>query len=110
VVVAKTERDLLLFDYYGELLNQRQQQFYRLYFHEDFSLAEIAGELQITRQAVHDLLRRTKKRLENYDVKLQLIDHDRRLRVAVERLDRELSGLVANRGVRRSLAKLVEII
>ena len=54
----------LLFDFYGDLLTDRQKEFYDLYHNEDLSLAEIAENAGITRQGVRDVLVRAAKRIE----------------------------------------------
>ena len=56
--MEKTLRMSLLFDFYGALLTERQQDVFQLYFGDDLSLGEIAEELRISRQAVYDTLRR----------------------------------------------------
>lgn len=66
-------RKALLFDFYGPLLTGRQQEIYGYAYGEDMTLSEISQELQISRQAVHDILRRTDKILENYEAKLGLV-------------------------------------
>ena len=48
----------LLYDFYGELLTKRQQQIYESVVLEDYSLSEVAEELNISRQGVHDMVRR----------------------------------------------------
>ncbi|MEW6623285.1 MAG: YlxM family DNA-binding protein [Bacillota bacterium] len=63
-----------LFDFYTPLLTKRQQQVFNLYYFQDFSLGEISQELNISRQAVFDLIKRTEKVLENYEQKLQLLE------------------------------------
>ncbi|WP_031515341.1 YlxM family DNA-binding protein [Desulfofalx alkaliphila] len=63
----------LLFDFYGQLLTERQQRFVELYYGQDFSLGEIAEEYGVTRQAVHDTLKRAEKTLTGYEEKLQLV-------------------------------------
>lgn len=63
----------LLYDFYGQLLTQRQQRFIELYYGQDLSLGEIAEEYNVTRQAVHDTLKRSEKILSGYEEKLQLI-------------------------------------
>lgn len=66
-------RRALLFDFYGPLLTDRQQEIYGYAYGEDMSLGEIGSDLGISRQAVHDILRRTDKILENYENKLGLV-------------------------------------
>ena len=57
----------LLYDFYGELLTKRQQQIYESVVLEDYSLSEVAEELNISRQGVHDMIRRCDKALEGYN-------------------------------------------
>ena len=59
----------LLFDYYGELLTQRQQMCFDLYHNQDLSLSEIAQELQVSRQGVYDNLNRAEALLHNMEEK-----------------------------------------
>lgn len=49
-------RMTMLYDFYGELLTQRQQEFFDLYYNEDLSLAEIAENYGISRQGVRDVI------------------------------------------------------
>lgn len=63
----------LLFDFYGQLLTNRQKVFMDLYYAQDFSLGEIAGEYQVTRQAVYDTLKRAEQTLSHYEDKLGLV-------------------------------------
>lgn len=71
--IAKTIRMNQLFAFYQSLLTQKQQQMLELYYEEDYSLAEIATYYQISRQAVHDNLKRAENLLEDYETKLQLL-------------------------------------
>ncbi len=64
----------LLFDFYGPLLTERQQKFIDLYYENDYSLGEIAENYGVSRQAVHDTLKRAEGILANYENKLGLID------------------------------------
>lgn len=59
----------LLFDYYGDLLTERQRMCFDLYHNQDLSLAEIAQELQVSRQGVYDNLSRAEATLRNMEDK-----------------------------------------
>ncbi len=63
----------LLADFYGALLSQRQQDVLRLYHEENCSLQEIAEELGISRQGVHEALKKAEKSLRDYEAKLGLV-------------------------------------
>lgn len=69
-IIEKT----LLYDFYGELLTKNQKQIYELYHLNDLSLGEISEQLDISRQGVHDTLKRCDKQLSNYEDKLQLVN------------------------------------
>ncbi len=71
--MEKTLRMSLLFDFYGPLLTERQQNVFDLYFNDDLSLGEIAEELLVSRQAVYDTLRRVGLVLEDFEQKLGLL-------------------------------------
>ena len=61
-----------LFDLYGALLTEKQQECLRMHLFEDFSLSEIGEELGISRQAVYDNIHRSEKAMESYEKKLGL--------------------------------------
>lgn len=63
-----------LYDLYGQLLTAKQQQAVEWYFGHDLSLAEIADEMGTSRQAVHDLLRRSEQAFQVYEEKLGLAE------------------------------------
>ena len=64
----------LLFDFYGELLTEHQRTIYQEVVFEDYSLSEVAEENGISRQGVHDLVRRCDKALHEYESKLGLVE------------------------------------
>ncbi len=66
----------LLFDYYGELLTERQKICFDMRYNQDLSLGEIAEELGISRQGVHDNLSRTEALLRNMEAKTGCVSRD----------------------------------
>ncbi len=63
----------LLYDFYGELLTKHQRQIYESIVYDNLSLGEIAQEEGVSRQAVHDIVKRCDKILQGYEEKLKLI-------------------------------------
>ena len=63
----------MLYDFYGELLTEHQRKVYENAVYHDLSLSEIADELGISRQGVHDLLKRCDKIMAGYEEKLKLV-------------------------------------
>lgn len=72
-MMEKIKYTTLLFDFYGPLLTEKQQRVINLYYENDFSLTEIAEQLNISRQAVYDLLKRAVALLEEYETRLHLV-------------------------------------
>ena len=66
-------RMAMLYDFYGDLLTDRQKEFYDLYYNEDLSLAEIAENYGITRQGVRDVIVRAEAYLTEIEDKTGLI-------------------------------------
>ena len=64
----------LLYDFYGELLTPNQKMIYEEYVLDNFSVSEIAKEHNISRQGVHDQLKRVDRLLNEYESTLHLID------------------------------------
>lgn len=64
----------LLYDFYGELLNDHQKEIYEDYILNDLSLTEIAEQRGISKQGVHDLIKRCDKILNDYESKLHLLE------------------------------------
>jgi len=84
------ENMALLFDFYGSLLTDRQQELMQAYYLEDLSLAEIAGEGGVSRQAVHDLIKRAEASLQEYEQKLGFLREYRQRQERLSRLEEAL--------------------
>ena len=67
-------RQTLLYDFYGELLTEHQKQVYEDVVLNDYSLSEVAQSLSISRQCVHDMVKRSTRLLNEYEEKLHLVE------------------------------------
>ena len=74
---------VLLYDYYGDLLTDRQKECFELRYYQDLSLGEIASELGISRQGVHENLSRAEALLRNMEEKTGCVSRDQNCRKAV---------------------------
>ena len=77
----------LLYDFYGELLNEHQRGVYEDAVFNDLSLSEIADEYGISRQGVHDLIKRVSNTLEGYESKLHLVEMFMDTKAQITRID-----------------------
>lgn len=75
-----------MYDFYGELLTAHQRQIYEDVVFNDLSLSEIAKEQGISRQGVHDLVKRCDKLLGDYEEKLQLVSKFQQTKKMVEEI------------------------
>ena len=91
-----------LYDFYGELLNEHQRRIYEDFVFNDLSLGEIAKDEGISRQGVHDLVRRCDRTLQSYEERLHLIARFQKVKHTVEKIEqistetqvRELAGQI----------------
>ncbi len=100
----------LLYDFYGELLTRHQRQIYEGIVYDNLSLGEIAQEEGISRQAVHDIVKRCDKTLQGYEEKLKLIEKFQNIKAKVsginqlseqlEKDEREHEGEYSSYGIR----------
>ena len=63
----------MLFDFYGELLTDKQREYFDLYYNEDLSLSEIAEQAGITRHGVYDVINRAEKILIKTEEKTGIV-------------------------------------
>lgn len=82
-----------LYDFYGNLLTDKQQEIIKLHCIHDFSLGEISEDLGISRQAVYDTLKRSRKILKSYEEKLRLLDKFLNMKNRVNGLIKDVEDL-----------------
>ena len=85
--MEKIFEQALLYDFYGDLLTEHQRQVYEAAVFDDMSLGEIAAEQGITRQGVHDLIRRCDKILAEYEEKLHLVERFETAKKKIARIE-----------------------
>ena len=83
----------MLFDFYGDLLTEKQREYYDLHFNSDLSLQEIAEQSGVSRQAVWDIIRRAEQSMNEIEDKTGLVARAVRRRKAVEELEKLIAGL-----------------
>ena len=86
--MEKIVEQTLLYDFYGELLTDHQKQVYEDVVFNDLSFSEAAEERGISRQGVHDLIRRCNKTLQEYEEKLGLVEKFLKTREKVKEIHR----------------------
>ncbi len=107
--MEKIVQQALLYDFYGELLNEHQKSVYEEYVLDNLSLGEIAEELGISRQAVFDLIKRIDKTLNGYEDKLHLVSRFLSIKGKVNEID-EVARSIENDAGRRIISITEEIL
>ncbi len=92
ILQERTELSLL-FDFYSELLDEHKRDIFGEYVMNDLSLSEISESEGISRQGVHDIVKRTTKQLREYENKLGLLKKYRELQKCSEELESVADGL-----------------
>ena len=90
-IMNKFLEQALLYDFYGELLTEHQKDVYEQVVLEDYSLSEIAQMKGISRQGVHDLVKRCQKILEGYEAKLHLVEKFLSVKEKISLIDKTLA-------------------
>ncbi len=87
-------RMALLYDFYGDMLTERQKEFYDLYYNEDLSLAEIAENYGITRQGVRDVIVRAEAILTELEDKTGIIRRFHKMQEQFRQIECSVDGIV----------------
>lgn len=95
-----------LFDFYGALLTEKQRRCLTMYLFEDLSLSEIGDALEISRQAVYDMLRRAEDTLVGYEARLGLLKRRQKEQTALGTVYEAIMKLsVADEAARRDILR-----
>ena len=82
----------VLMDFYSELLTEKQRDTMDLYYNQDYSLAEIAQNLDISRQGVRDFIKRGEKQLYEFEEKLGMVEKYNTISKNVTQAEELLAG------------------
>ncbi len=96
-----------LYDFYGELLTEHQKKIYEDVVYNDYSLTEIAKENGISRQGVHDLVRRCNHMLLEYENKLHLVERFMKIKENVSQMEKLSENMEITR---EELAEKVRVL
>ena len=99
-----------LLDFYGDILPERKRAVMDMYYNEDLSLAEIATEIDISRQGVRDIIKKTEEELYFYENKLGLAEKLRHAEEHAKKLAREAAELSLPDEFMNDLRELTNII
>jgi len=91
-MLEKMERVIMLKDLYGPLLTEKQAQVLAWHYEQDLSLSEIAEQMEISKQAVYDLLKRSENTLNSYERRLGLVQRFKEIRQELEEVCSWLEG------------------
>ena len=89
----KTLEMTMLLDFFGELLTEKQREYFDLYYNEDLSLSEIAGNVGITRQGVRDSIKRAEATLLDMEDKLGLAKRFREIQRGLDTIISEAHAI-----------------
>lgn len=106
--MEKFVQQTLLFDFYGELLTEHQQQIYEDVVCNDMSCSEVAEEQGVSRQGVHDLIKRCNRQLEEYEAKLHLVEKFLDIQAKVRHM-RQTVTMAAEEGQMPDVQEIIRI-
>lgn len=109
----KIYEQTLLYDFYGELLNNHQRKVFEDAVFNDLSLSEVADTHSISRQAAHDLIKRVTNTLQGYEEKLHMISRFKKIEIVARRIRDISQGTVGHEEIdeiRKSSEEILDIM
>lgn len=104
----------MLYDFYGRLLSEKQRMYFELYHEDNYSLAEIGAEYQISRQGVYDVVKKAEKALYDFEEKLGLVRKFMNTEHVLFEVDRSIEELIMdneqNKKLKESLTRIRKTI
>ena len=83
-----------LYDYYGDLFTDKQQEYFKDYYFDNLSLSEISQNHNISRNAIHKQLKTIENRLLYYEEALNLYQKSQKIKKIIEPLDKDIQNKI----------------
>ena len=90
---SQAYRMTMLYDFFGDMLTDRQKEFYDLYYNEDLSLSEIAENYGISRQGVRDVIVRAEATLTELEEKTGIIKRFHKMQEELAAMESTVDGI-----------------
>ena len=84
----------ILYDYYGELLTDKQKNYFKDYYFDNLTLSEISENYNISRNAIHKSLKEIEEKLFYYEEKLKLYEKNIKIKKIIANLDDDLKNKI----------------
>lgn len=112
IVKQEAYKMTMLFDFYGNILTEKQQCYFDLYYNQDFSLGEIAEQEGISRQGVHDAINRAEALLQQMEDATGCLRRLQNLRAALQEITAAAQSLAQHEDthVRQSAARILTAV
>lgn len=82
-ILDKSIHLMRLYDLYQELLTDKQKTYFESYYFDDFSISEISENMNVSRNAVHDQLKRTIKKMHDFEEKLAIFEKTKQRQIII---------------------------
>ncbi len=83
-----------LYDLYGELLTEKQQNYFEDYYFSNLSLSEIAENMEVSRNAVHNQIKDAEEKLSYYELHLHLYERNQKIKKVLQALDKDIQNKI----------------
>lgn len=90
----KTLEMAMLFDFFGDLLTEKQRSYFDLYYNDDLSLSEIAEQTDISRQGVRDVIMRAENILKEYESKTGIVARFMKMQADILRVEESVNHII----------------
>lgn len=90
-----------LFDIYGNLLNERESEIYKLFYEEDLSLQEIADNRRVSKSAIGSAIKTINKKLEEYESKINILKQKKELQKVIPE--------IGNKNIEEKIKKIMNL-